>query len=81
LVLADPENPEVDPLLVSARYTFSEVEEGAVVEVTGTVREDFTAPVVEEAVEGDEESGFYDRHLGQPYLDEAEVSATEPAEQ
>ena len=81
LVLTDPEDPGVDPLLVSARYTFSEAEEGAVVEVTGTVREDFAAPVVEEATGGDEESGFYARHLGEPYLDEAEVSAAEPAGQ
>ena len=79
LVLTDPQDPEVDPLLVTARYTFTEAEEGTVVEVTGTVREDFTAPVVEEAVEGDEEAGFYDRHLGEPYLDEAEMRATEPA--
>ena len=79
LVLTDPQDPEVDTLLVTARYTFTEAEEGTVVEVTGTVREDFTAPVVEEAVEGDEEAGFYDRHLGEPYLDEAEMRATEPA--
>ena len=64
LVLTDPQDPEVDPLLVTARYTFTEAEEGT---------------VVEEAVEGDEEAGFYDRHLGEPYLDEAEMRATEPA--
>lgn len=75
LVLTDPADPEADPLLVTARYTFSGAEEGTVVEITGTVREDFAAPVAEE---DDEDTGFYDRHLGEPYLDEAEVSATAP---
>ncbi|MEX5300111.1 hypothetical protein RCG67_15170 [Kocuria sp. CPCC 205292] len=69
LVLTDPENPELDPLLVSARYAFPDVEQGDVVEVTGTVQANFQARVDQDDVDND--AGFYDRHIGQPYLDQA----------
>ena len=77
LVLASPEDPDVDPLLVTARYGFPEAEEGAAVEVTGTVQADFQARADQDDV--DAEAGFYDRHTGQPYLDQAELSTTNPA--
>lgn len=79
LVLTSPENPDLDPLLVSARYAFPDAEEGSVVEVTGTVQTDFQARVVQD--DPDDEAGFYDRHLGEPYLDQAGLGAAEPAEQ
>ncbi|WP_424346988.1 hypothetical protein [Kocuria sp. CH-021] len=69
LVLTDPKNPDLDPLLVSARFAFPDAEEGTVVDVTGTVQENFQAPVDQDDM--DEEAGFYDRHVGQPYLDQA----------
>ncbi|WP_188540646.1 hypothetical protein [Kocuria dechangensis] len=71
--LASFTDPDLDPLLVSAAYAVPDLEVGDTVEVTGTVREGFDPPVVEEAVEEGEEAGFYDQHLGQPYLDEAQV--------
>lgn len=80
-VIVSPQDPESDPLLISARYAVPEIEEGSLVEVTGIVRENFTPPVVEEATEGDEEVGFYDRHVGEPYLDEAELGVSEPSGQ
>jgi hypothetical protein len=73
LVLTDPENPEADPLLVSAQYAFPDAEEGAAVEVTGTVQTNFQARIDQGDV--DEEAGFYDRHIGQPYLDQAALEA------
>lgn len=79
LEIVDPDNPDVDPLLVSARYAIPDIETGDVVEVTGTVQQDFSPPVAEPAIEGDEEAGFYEQHLGEPYLDEAVVEATGPA--
>lgn len=79
LEIVDPGNPDVDPLLVSARYAIPDVEAGDVVEVTGTVQQNFSPPVAEPAVEGDPETGFYEQHLGEPYLNEALVEATGPA--
>lgn len=73
LVLTDPENPDLDPLLVSAQYAFPDAEQGAVVEVTGTLEANFQARVDQDDV--DNEAGFYDRHIGQPYLDEAALEA------
>ncbi|MUN64921.1 hypothetical protein GMA12_17540 [Kocuria sediminis] len=75
-LLASPADPGLDPLLVSARYAVPEVEAGTRVEVTGIVREEFAPPVEEKAVEAGEEAGFYDRHVGEPYLDQAQVVAT-----
>lgn len=77
-VLLGPAGPELEPLLVNDRYALPEAEEGALVEVTGTLRENFDPAVVEEAV-GGEEAGFYDRHRGEPYLDQAQGTVTEPA--
>jgi hypothetical protein len=73
LVLTDPEDPDLDPLLVSAQFAFPDAEEGAVVEVTGTVQTNFQARVDQDDV--DDEAGFYDRHIGQPYLDQAGLGA------
>ncbi|KLU08464.1 hypothetical protein [Kocuria sp. SM24M-10] len=73
MVLIDPENPELDPLLVSAQYAFPDAEEGAIVEITGTLQTNFQARVDQDDV--DNEAGFYDRHIGQPYLDEASLGA------
>lgn len=73
MVLTDPENPELDPLLVSAQYAFPDAEEGAIVEVTGTLQTNFQARVDQDDVDND--AGFYDRHIGQPYLDEASLGA------
>lgn len=73
LVLTDPQNPDLDPLLVSARYAFPDAEQGAVVEVTGTVQTNFQARV--DQGDQDDEAGFYDRHIGQPYLDQADLGA------
>jgi hypothetical protein len=75
-VITAPGAPDVAPLLVSARYAVPEIEQGDVVEVTGTVREDFEPPVAGDAVGGEEEPEFYAEHVGEPYLDEATV---EPA--
>lgn len=72
-VLTGPDGGGPTPLLVSARYTAPEVSEGAVVEVTGTVREDFNPPAAEGAAGDGEESGFYEEHAGEAYLDEATV--------
>lgn len=77
--IVDPGDPDLDPLLVSARYAVPDIEAGDVVEVTGTVQQDFTAPVAGSAVDDDEETGFYEQHLGEPYLDEAVIEATGPA--
>ncbi|MFI7481954.1 hypothetical protein ACH9EU_06005 [Kocuria sp. M1R5S2] len=77
LVLASPEDPDLDPLLVSARYAFPEAEEGSDVAVTGTVQMDFQAGADQD--DTDDEAGFYDRHVGQPYLDQAELSSTTSA--
>ena len=71
--LASPTAPDLDPLLISAAYAVPDLQIGDTVTVTGTLREGFEPPVVEEAVDGDEEAGFYDQHRGQPYLDEAQV--------
>ncbi|PLC10832.1 hypothetical protein AUQ48_16035 [Kocuria flava] len=73
LVLTDPENPDLDPLLVSAQYAFPDAEEGAIVEVTGTLTTNFQARVDQDDVDND--AGFYDRHIGQPYLDQASLGA------
>ena len=77
VVLTSPEEPDVDPLLVTARYGFPEAEEGAVVEVTGTVQADFRTPADRD--DADAEAGFYDRHTGRPYVDQAELSTANPA--
>ncbi len=50
------------------------------VEVTGTVREDFEPPVTEEAGGDEDEQGFYAEHAGEPYLDEATVDGASWAE-
>ena len=71
--LVSPTTPDLDPLLISAAYAVPDLQVGDTVTVTGTLREGFEPPVVEEVVDGDEEAGFYDQHLGQPYLDEAQV--------
>jgi hypothetical protein len=71
--LTHPTTPDLDPLLISAAYAAPDLQIGDTVTVTGTLREGFEPPVVEEAVDGGEEAGFYDQHLGQPYLDEARV--------
>ena len=71
--LTSPTSPDLDPLLISAAYAVPDLQISDTVTVTGTLREGFEPPVVEEAVTGDEEAGFYDQHLGQPYLDEAQV--------
>lgn len=76
--LGDPADPDLDPLLISARYAVPDVAEGTRVEVTGIVREAFEPPVVEEAVEDEAQIGFYDQHRGQPYLDEARVEVLGP---
>ncbi|GAA1757128.1 hypothetical protein [Kocuria aegyptia] len=73
MVLTDPDNPDADPLLVSAQYAFPDAEEGAVVEVTGTLETNFHARADQDDV--DNEVGFYDRHIGQPYLDQASLGA------
>ncbi|MFI7481310.1 hypothetical protein ACH9EU_02725 [Kocuria sp. M1R5S2] len=73
MVLTDPDNPDLDPLLVSAQYAFPDAEEGAVVEITGTLQTNFQARVDQDDV--DNEAGFYDRHIGQPYLDQASLGA------
>lgn len=73
LVLTDPENPELDPLLVSAQYAFPDAGEGAVVDVTGTLQTNVQARVDQDDV--DNEAGFYDRHIGQPCLDQASLGA------
>lgn len=77
LILADPENPELDPLLVSAQFAFPEAEEGSLVEVTGTFLTNFEARVDQD--DQDDEAGFYDRHIGEPYLDEAQLATADPA--
>ncbi|MEX5298618.1 hypothetical protein RCG67_07535 [Kocuria sp. CPCC 205292] len=69
MVLTDPENPDLDPLLVSAQYAFPDAEEGAIVDVTGTLQTNFQARVDQDDVDND--AGFYDRHIGHPYLDQA----------
>lgn len=74
-VLTGPDGGDPAPLLVSARYTAPDVSEGAVVEVTGTVREDFDPPAAEGAAGDGEESGFYQEHAGEAYLDEATVDS------
>jgi hypothetical protein len=71
--LVSPTTPDLDPLLISAAYAVPDLQVGDTVTVTGTLREGFEPPVVEEVVDGDEEAGVYDQHLGQPYLDEAQV--------
>ncbi|MFF0989864.1 hypothetical protein [Kocuria nitroreducens] len=76
LVLPDPENPDLDPVLVSAQYAFPDTAQGAVVEVTGTVPSDFQA-----RVDQDDEAGIYDRHVGQPCLDRATLGMTAPSGQ
>lgn len=75
--IGDPADPGLDPLLISARYAVPEVAEGTRVTVTGTVQEAFEPPVVEETTDNDAEAGFYDQHVGEPYLDEAQVEAVE----
>ena len=71
--LTSPTASDLDPLLISAAYAVPDLQVGDTVRVTGTLREGFTPPVVEEAVEEGEEAGFYDQHRGQPYLDEARL--------
>lgn len=75
LVLTSTEDPDLDPFLVSAQYAFPEAEQGDVVEVTGTLRNQFQARIDQD--DQDNEAGFYDRHVGEPYLDEASLSAGE----
>ena len=71
--LTSPTASDLDPLLISAAYAVPDLQVGDTVRVTGTLREGFTPPVVEEAVEEGEGAGFYDQHRGQPYLDEAQL--------
>ena len=71
--LNSPTASDLDPLLISAAYAVPDLQVGDTIRVTGTLREGFTPPVVEKAVEEDEEAGFYDQHRGQPYLDEAQL--------
>lgn len=78
LVLSSPEDPGLNPVLVTARYGFPEAEQGAAVDVNGTVQADFQVPVDQHDV--DDETGPYDRHIGRPYLDRAELSTTGPPE-
>ncbi|MFI7580918.1 hypothetical protein [Kocuria kalidii] len=75
LVLTSTEDPDLDPFLVSAQYAFPEAEQGAVIEVTGILQEEFQARIDQD--DQDNEAGFYDRHVGEPYLDQAALS-TEP---
>ncbi|MUN63733.1 hypothetical protein GMA12_11355 [Kocuria sediminis] len=72
--LADPSDPDLDPLLVSARDPVPDLEIGDLVEVTGTVRNGFRSPA---GTEGDEQADLYDQHLGDPYLDLADTKITD----
>ncbi|MGQ1840100.1 hypothetical protein ACT4S2_16805 [Kocuria turfanensis] len=71
--LADPSDPDLDPLLVSGQDPVPDLEIGDLVEVTGTVRDGFQPPA---GAEGEELADLSGGHLGDPYLHRTRTKIT-----
>ncbi|MCJ8503749.1 hypothetical protein MRU69_02570 [Kocuria flava] len=72
-VLAGTAENTVDPLLVLYDMDRVDIEEGQVVQVTGTVQEAFDLPTVEDEKQKDLEDDLYADHDQQPYIDATDV--------
>jgi hypothetical protein len=72
-VIAGTADTTVDPLLVLYNMDEIDVEEGQVVEVTGTVQEAFDLPTIEDETQKDLEDDLYQDYDQQPYLEATDV--------
>ena len=64
----------VDPLLVLYNMDRIDIEEGQVVEVSGTVQQAFDLPTVEDDTQKDLEDDLYQDYDQQPYLEATQVT-------
>lgn len=72
-VIAGTAGTTVDRLLVLYDMDQVDIEEGQVVEVTGTVQQAFDLPTIEDEKQKDLEDELYADHDQQPYVEAAEV--------
>ena len=72
-VIAGTAETTVDPLLVLYNMDQIDIEEGQVVEVTGTVQEAFDLPTIEDETQKDLEDDLYQDYDQQPYLEATDV--------
>ena len=73
-VIAGTPGTTVDPLLVLYNMDRIDIEEGQVVEVTGTVQEAFDLPTIEDDTQKDLEDDLYQDYDQQPYLEATQVT-------
>lgn len=72
-VIAGTAETTVDPLPVLYNMDQIDIEEGQVVEVTGTVQEAFDLPTIEDETQKDLEDDLYQDYDQQPYLEATDV--------
>ncbi len=72
-VIAGTVETTVDPLLVLYNMDQIDIEEGQVVEVTGTVQQAFDLPTIEDETQKDLEDDLYQDYDQQPYLEATDV--------
>ncbi|WP_424346989.1 hypothetical protein [Kocuria sp. CH-021] len=67
-VIAGAEETAVDPLLIVEEQEIPPLDDGQVVEVTGTVAQDFDIAATEEELGIDLEDDLYADYVGEPYI-------------
>lgn len=67
-VIAGADGTAVDPLLIVEEQEISAFDDGEVVEVTGTVAQDFDVAAAEEELGIDLEDELYADYVGEPYI-------------
>lgn len=67
-VIAGAAGTTVDPLLIVEEQEIPPLDEGQVVEVTGTVQQDFDIAAVEQELGIDLEDDLYADYVGEPYI-------------
>lgn len=80
LVISDPNNVDLEPLLVVHDLDAPDLEEGQVVEVVGTVQTSFDPVTAEENLGVDLEDEMFTDYEGEPYLQASEVTTDVPQE-
>lgn len=77
--IAGTDDTTVSPLLIISGEKMTDLEEGQVVEVTGTVHEAFDLPKVNEEMQEDLDDDLLGDYDGQPYVKATKVSTDVPA--
>lgn len=80
LEISDPNNIDLEPLLVLHDLEAPDLEEGQVVEVVGTVQEGFTLATAEEDLGVDLVDELFTDYEEEPYLQASDVSTDVPQE-